>query len=195
MNTSFQRFEIVRVNGSRLTNSKMRIRTSQSYNLRGFTGPINSELGPYKDDPTIRAAQRKLYDKLINEGKLKDEQVVWCVQNCSPLRVEAGQYLHVIDVDARDIVTYIDSLAWCHIIGYGPRYILPEDSQSLRRQAAINGGDYASALRTLEDNFLDANLPADLWSAVSKEIADKKSDQVLMRFPFEYSSIIDVSIF
>ncbi len=194
MNTSFQRFEILRVNGPIPTNSKMRVRTTQGYDLREFAGPINLDLGSYRDNPTIKAAQRKLYDKLIEEGKLSDDQVVWGVQNNSSLRVEVGQYLHVIDVDTRDIVAYIDSLVWCHILDYGPRYIPPDDLQSLRRQAAINGGDCATALRTLEDNFLDANLSADLWSAVSKDIIDKTSDQVLLRFPFKYSAIVNVSI-
>jgi hypothetical protein len=173
----------------------MLVQTTQGYDLRIFTGRINLELGTYKHDLTIKGNQRKLYDMLIGSGRLDNDQVVWCVQNKSPIRLEAGQFLHEIDVDARDIATFVDSLAWCHINGYGPRYILPEDHQALRCQARrLNSADSTAMLRQLEAEYLEANLPSDPWSVVLKDVTNKLSDQFLLKFPFGYSKIVDVKV-
>ena len=46
-------------------------------------------------------------------------------------------------------------------------------------------GDY-------EDDYLAVNLPNDLWSGVTKSDVSKKSDQLLLKFPFTCSTIANV---
>ena len=166
----------------------MRVRTFRGYDLRTFNGRIELARGTYKDDSKVSSAQRRLYD-LIGE-----DQVVWCVQG-QLLGEEIGRYHHEIDSDSRDIVAVVDALVWCHIAQYGPRYIPPEDRRDLRFQAATSGvDDRDAALRKAEDDYLAANLPADLWAAVTKQGITKKSDQLLVKFPFEFSTILNVEV-
>lgn len=165
----------------------MRVFTLQSYDLRTFAGPIDLDHGSYKDDANVSAAQRQLYDLI------KEDQVVWCGQDEPILHAALGHYLHDIDVDHRDIVAVIDSLVWCHIIKYDSRYIPPEEHADLRHQAAISD-DYDDALRKAEDAYLAENLPEDLWAGVTKLAVSKKSDQLLLKFPFVFSTIANVDI-
>jgi hypothetical protein len=150
--------------------------------------------GAYSDNQVIKNAQRKLYDLLKADGKLKDDNVVWCNQELPLSGSEGGRYLHEVIADPTDVIAIIDSLIWCHISKYGPRYILPEDHCALRRQALASGDDYDRTLCRLEDKYLADNIPADLWSAVVKTTVAKKSDQLLLKFPFEYSAIIKVCL-
>jgi len=166
----------------------MRVLTLQGYDLRTFSGPIELNRGTYNDDENIVAAQRRLYD-LTNQ-----DQVVWCGQGEPCLHGQTGSYVHDIDADPRDIVTVIDSLVWCHIIKYDSRYIPPEEHSDLRFRSATSGGDYDAALRQAEDDYLAANLPNDLWSGVTKPEVSKKSDQLLLKFPFTFSTIANVDL-
>jgi len=166
----------------------VRVRTFQGYDLRTFNGRIELARGTYKDDSKVSSAQRRLYD-LIGE-----DQVVWCVQG-QLLGEEIGRYHHEIDADSRDMVAVVDALVWCHIAQYRPRYIPPEDRCVLNIQAATSGvDDRDAALRKAEDDYLAANLPADLWAAVTKKGITKKSDQLLVKFPFEFSTILNVEV-
>jgi hypothetical protein len=172
----------------------MQVLTIQDYDLRTFTGPIDLNCGSYSHNQVIKDAQRKLYDLLKAVGRLTDDNVVWCDQDQPIMRDKGGRYLHEINADSRDVIAVIDSLAWCHIINYGPRFILPEDHCALRRQATTSGEEYGPALRRLEDMYLADNIPADLWSTVAKSTVAKKSDQVLLKFPFEFSTIVKVRL-
>ena len=166
----------------------MRYVTLQGYNLITFTGPINLGLGTYKDYPEIIQKQQKLYEII------QEDQVIWCAQSEPPLVGCTGYFVHDIDVDSKDIVAVVDGLIWCHIIKiYGPRFIPREEHMELRFQVSTSGAnDYDVALRRAEDEYLAANLPTDLWSGVIKSEVSKKSDQLLLKFPFKYSSIVNV---
>jgi len=163
----------------------VRVYTLQGYDLRRFRGPIDLAQGSKKNNDTISDAQRRLYS-LIGEN-----QVVWCRQDGPVLHGETGRYLHDIDVDRRDIVAVVDSLIWCHYIGYECHYIPREEHAELEEQA-IGSDDPDIALQELEDKYLAANLPKDLWSGVTKTEVNRKSDQLLLKFPFDYSTIANV---
>ncbi len=163
----------------------MRLSTIQDYDLRTVECPIDLICGTYNTNDSISHAQQTLYELV---GK---DQLVWCAQSTPFLAGKVGRYLHEIDVDSRDIVAFVDSLVWGHIIGYGARYIPPEDHSELRSKVPANG-DYESAVQKVEDEYLKANLPADLWAAVRKQEITKESDQVLVKFPFTFSTIVDV---
>jgi len=168
----------------------MRYVTLQGYNLKTFAGPIKLGLGTYKDYPDVLQAQRRLYE-IIHE-----DQVIWCSQSEPPLVGCTGHFVHDIDVDSKDIVAIVDSLIWSHIINstfYDLRYIPREEHIKIQIQVTINGAnDYDAALQRAEDEYLAANLPTDLWSGVIKSEVSKKSDQLLLKFPFKYSSIVNV---
>lgn len=161
--------------------------TLQTYDLRNFSGPIDLARGSYRNDANVSAAQRRLYD-LITE-----DQVVWCGQDEPTLYGAKGHFLHEIKVDSRDIVVVIDSFVWCHLINSDSRYIPPEEHADLRHEAAMSH-DYDKALRKLEDSYLAKNLPEDPWASVSKVAVTEKSDQLLLRFPFVFSTIGNVDI-
>ena len=168
----------------------MRAWTIQCYDLRTFKGPIQLDCGTYNDDSTVLDAQRQLYDLVKKDG-----QVVWCNQVESIVPDDVGRYLHEIDVDVRDVVAVVDSLVWCHLLNYGPRYIPPQEYVQLRRLAATNGhNDDDSALRMAEDEYLRDNLPTDLWSSVTKPEITKRSDQLLIKFPLDFSKAVSVQI-
>lgn len=117
---------------------------------------------------------------------------MWCQKE---VHRSAGEYVHEIDVDPRDLIAIVDALIWCHILDYGPRYILSEDHANLRHQARIESPENNDAtLRTLEDDYLAANLPDGLWCAVLKPEITKNSDQLLVKFPFEFSTIVSVEL-
>ncbi len=163
----------------------MRLYTIQDYDLRTFDGPIKLSLGTYNINENISRAQQKLYE-LVGE-----DQVIWCSQDEPFLKGKAGRYLHKIDFDFRDRVAIVDSLVWGHIIGDDPQYIPPDDLSELRSQIDTNG-DYETAIQKAKDEYLAANLPADLWSAVRKQEITKDSDQVLVGFRFSFSKIVHV---
>jgi hypothetical protein len=121
-------------------------------------------------------------------------KVVWCGQDEPCFHGQTGRYVHDIDADPRDIVAVIDSFVWCHIIKCDSRYIPPEEHNDLRFQAATSGRDYDATLRQAEDDYLAANLPDDLWSAMTKPEVSKKSDQLLLKFPFTFSAIQNVDV-
>lgn len=166
----------------------MRYVTLQGYNLITFTGPIKLGLGTYKDYPEIIQKQQNLYEII------QEDQVIWCTQSEPVLVGCIGHFIHDIDVDSRDIVAVVDGLIWCHIIKiYGPRFIPREEHMELRFQVSTSeANDYDVALRRAEDEYLAANLPTDLWSGVIKPEVTKKSDQLLLKFPFTYSIIANV---
>ncbi len=168
----------------------MHVQTIQGYDLREFKGKIKLDCGTYKDEPNapeVSRAQRKLYDRI------DEDQVVWCSQVGLDLPHKSGGYFHIIDIDFRDSVFVVDSLIWCHINYNDPRYILGEDRSDLRFQASNSGADdWEAELHKLEDDYLTANVPADLWSAVIRDEITKESDQLLVKFPFESSRILDV---
>jgi hypothetical protein len=167
----------------------MRVKTVQGYNLKEFRGRIELNRGTYKDDRFVSDAQRKLYERL------QDDQLVWCVQDSPILIGEVGRYLHEIEVDHRDIVAIIDTLVWCHIIGYGSRYIPHVDWAEVELQAMTRGEVWDEAGRQrAENDYLAKNLPAHLWSGVTKSEITKTSDKVLLRFPFAFSTIVDVRV-
>ncbi|HUE70017.1 MAG TPA: hypothetical protein VMP01_03940 [Pirellulaceae bacterium] len=167
----------------------MRVHTDQGYNLREFRGRIDLGRGTYRDEPLIVEAQRKLY------GILQEDQVVWCVQTPPILAGAVGRYLHEVEVDHRDILAIIDTLVWCHIVGYGRRYIPHVDWAEPEFQAMTRGEVWDEAARQrAEDEYLAKNLPADRWSALTKSEITKKSDQVLLRFPFAHSTIVNVRV-
>lgn len=166
----------------------MRVLTLQGYDLREFRGPIELNRSTYNDCKNIIAAKKRLYD-LIDE-----DQVVWCGQDEPCLHGETGRYIHDIDADRRDIAAIVDALVWCHIIGYNRCYIPPEEHGDLRFRAATSACNYDAELRQAEDDYLAANLPDDLWPSVIKLEVSKKSDQVLLKFPFAYSVITNVEV-
>lgn len=157
--------------------------------MREFEGPIRLRRGPYGDHPEIFRAICKLH-KHINE-----DQVVWCSQDSDfCLHNEVGRYLHEIDAVEQDVVAIVDALVWCHVAGYGERYIPPSEHDELRNKAALQDGDYEEAIRIEEDRYLAEILPKDLWTGVTRDGIIRPSDQVLLRFPFECSSIISVQL-
>lgn len=164
--------------------------TLQGYNLITFTGPIKLGLGTYKDYPEIIQKQQKLYEII------QEDQVIWCTKSEPLLGDCSGKFIHDIDIDFRDKKWVVDSLIWCHIINnkwYGPRFIPREEHMELRFQVSTSGAnDYDVALQRAEDEYLAANLPTDLWSGVIKSEVSKKSDQLLLKFPFTYSIIANV---
>src|SRR5262245_35089772 len=111
---------------------RLQLFTLQTYDLTKFGGPINPELGTYRDDPRIIAAQRELY------RRLGTDQVIWLSQ--TPPHISSkhiGHFVHKLDVDSREIKTIIDGLVWNHIIRDDPRYIPPEEHLSLREKARL----------------------------------------------------------
>lgn len=166
----------------------MRVLTLQGYDLRTFCGPIELSHGTYTDDPKISLKQQQLYD-IIGE-----DQVIWCSQDEPVLHAKTGKFIHDIDTDPRDIIAVIDSLIWCHILEYDPRYIPPEEHIDLRYQAGNSEGNYDEELRKAEDAYLADNLPKDLWTGVIKDDITKKSDQLLLKFPLVFSAIANVDI-
>lgn len=166
----------------------MRLLTLQGYDLRTFCGPIELSQGTYRGDPQISFKQQKLYD-IIGE-----DQVIWCGQDEPVLHAKTGKFIHEIDTDPRDIVAVIDSLIWCHILEYDPRYIPPEEHSDLRDQAGNSEGKYDEELRKAVDAYLADNLPNDLWTGVIKDAITKKSDQLLLKFPLVFSTIANVDI-
>ena len=98
----------------------------------------------------------------------------------------------MIRVDPRDVVAVVDTFAWNHVIG-NKRYIPERDHDKLRYDAAINSeGDYREALQAAEDEYLREHVPADPWSVVLKPRVCDGDDQVLSRFPFEFSTVVAV---
>ncbi|HCO23317.1 MAG: hypothetical protein CME31_27215 [Gimesia sp.] len=156
--------------------------------MRTFCGPIELSCGTYRDDLNISFKQQQLY------GLVNEDQVIWCGQDEPALHTETGKYIHDIDADPRDIVAVIDSLVWCHILDYDSRYIPPEEHSDLRYQAGNSEGNYDEALRKAEDAYLADNLPKDLWTGVIKDDITKKSDQLLLKFPLVFSTIVNVDI-
>lgn len=74
-----------------------------------------------------------------------------------------------------------------------PRYIPDSEHSHLHNRAAMSEEeDYDEALRKAEDEYLAANLPDNLWSGVIKPGVTKKSDQLLVKFPFGNSEILNV---
>jgi hypothetical protein len=167
----------------------MRGWTIQSYDLRVFEGPIELDRGTYNHDSAVLNVQRQLYDLVKEDG-----QVIWCSQVRSVFPDDVDRYLHEIDIDSRDIVAIVDTLVWCHLLNYGPRYILPQDHRELRLTAMNSRNDYHTALRTEEDEYLRDNLPTDLWSSVTKKEITRSSDQLLIRFPLGFSDAVSVQI-
>ena len=161
--------------------------TLQTYDLRSFSGPIDLAVGSYRNDANVSAAQRHLYDLI------KEDQVVWCGQDEPFLYGAKGHFLHDIEVDSRDLVVVIDSFVWSHLIDNKSRYIPPDELADLRHQAAMSD-DYDKTLRKLEDSYLAQNLPEDPWASVSKVAVTEKSDQLLIKFPFVFSTIGNVDI-
>ncbi len=168
----------------------MRFWTIQGYDLRTFKGPIDLSQGSYKDSDTIPPEQRKLYERI------QTDQVVWCEQDEPYLcRKKKDQFLHAIDFDVEndvdvddDNIFVVDTLAWCHIIGYDSRYIPKSDHVKLQYQADMSDGDVCK----LEDEYLAAHLSDNLWCAVIKKKITRKEDQLLVKFPFDFSKIVSV---
>lgn len=141
----------------------------------------------YSDRPDIARAQRKLYD-LIG-----DDQVVWCVPVAKHyIGGEIGRYFHELEIDSRDVVAIIDTFLWYHIIEPSSRYIPLEEHRQLKLGADTNGEGDESNLHSLEDKYLADHLPDDLWLAVRKPEKDKATDEVVVKFPFTYSTIRSV---
>ncbi len=161
----------------------MRFVTLQGYNLRTFNGPIELDLGTYRNHDFISRCQRRLYDQIGSD------QVVWCGQTDPCLHNQSGKYIHDIEVDERDIIKVVDGLVWCHILNYGERYIPDEEHTALRSHAAVSDGDYETTLRQAEDEYLSKHLPEDLWANVTRDSLQKDSDQLLLAFPILYSAI------
>jgi len=161
--------------------------TLQGYNLLEFQGNIDLGRGRYHDLPAVRAAQQQLYEMI------GDNQVVWLSQVQPMLNHEAGRFLHRIQVDDRDVVAVVDTFAWNHILK-NERYIPLNDHKRLRYEVRIgNAGDYPEAVRVAEDEYLRQHISADLWSAVVRTKVENEDDQVLVRFPFAFSSkVVDV---
>ncbi|MGO8746292.1 MAG: hypothetical protein ACLQNE_09905 [Thermoguttaceae bacterium] len=160
--------------------------TLHGYNLLEFQGNIDLGRGTYHDHSALRAAQQQLYE-MIGEN-----QVVWCSQDRPILNHVVGQFLHRIRVDDRDVVAIVDTFAWNHIIK-NERYIPPSDHDTLRYNVGIGtNGDYQEALKAAEDEYLRQHLPTDLWSAVVRTKIENDDVQVLLRFPFAFSNVIDV---
>lgn len=167
----------------------MRVQTIQGYDLRAFTGRIELERGTYKARSKISCAQRRLYHLV------KEDQLVWCAQGELMLFAEAGRHLHEIDIDCRDIAAVVDSLVWCHIVYDDPRYIPAEEERGLWRQVVSSGvEDCDAAFKNAKDEYLAANRPDNLWSAIIKSEITRKSDQLLVKFPFEHSKIVSVQV-
>ena len=160
--------------------------TLQGYNLLEFQGNIDLSRGSYHDLPDVRTAQQQLYE-MIGEN-----QVVWCSQDRPMLNHEAGRFLHRIRVDDRDVVAIVDTFVWNHIIE-NERYIPASDHDGLRYDAGLStNGDYEEALRAAEDEYLRQHLPANLWSAVVRTKVENDDVQVLVRFPFAFSKVVNV---
>jgi hypothetical protein len=124
--------------------------------------------------------------ELIRLGRASDDQIVWCSLGEQPLyKEDIGKNLHAIDVVETDVVAVVDTLIWCHIIGYAPNYILNDDDERLRYESEVTG----RPLEDLREAFLSNRLPNDLWSGVVKEESNSESDQVLLRFPLDGSDI------
>src|SRR4051812_12765370 len=105
--------------------------TLQGYDLRQFKGSITVDCNGYDDG--IRNKQRKLYELIGTD------QVIWCVLDSAPLCRQEGNFLHRIEVDPRDVVRVVDALIWCNILGYGQRYIPPQEHAELRKEVALSG--------------------------------------------------------
>ena len=160
--------------------------TLQGYNLREFQGNSDLARGTYHALPAVRAAQQQLYE-MIGEN-----QVVWCSQYQPMLNCEVGGFLHRIRVDDRDVVAIVDTFVWNHIIKH-ERYIPLRDHDTLRDNLEIGtNGDYEEALKAAEDEYLRQHLPADLWGAVVRTKVENEDHQVLVRFPFAFSKMVDV---
>jgi hypothetical protein len=159
--------------------------TEQGYDLRCFSGPIDPAKGTYHDQPRIARALRRLYEMLGQD----EGQIVWFFQEGPRFACKPGCYLHKVDVDERDIVCVVNGFVWHHIIR-DERYI-PERHQRELHHAAAN----AAELREKEDAYLRGNLPGDLWASVRRQgvqSPEDPEDQVLVRFPFTFSRVIDV---
>lgn len=172
---------------------RVRVFTLQGYDLCTFAGPIKLECGTYRSSAKVTEAQRTLY------GLINEDQVVWCGQEEPTLVGASGRYLHEIVVDDGDIVAVIDTLAWYRIIGYEPRYIFPEVHQDLRQRAVASGGDYEEELRRLEDKWLEKYSPQELseeelWKRVRRRTIENWWDELLLKFPFQFSTIAKVDV-
>ena len=160
--------------------------TVQGYSLLEFRGGIDLAQGTYREMPHIKAAQQRLY-QMIGEN-----QVIWFSQDCPVLVGETGRFLHRVQVDERDVVAIVDTFVWNHIIK-NVHYIPGNDHSTLRYNVATCAdGDREKALRAAEDEYLRQHLPADLWEAVLKPKVENTDVQVLARFPFAFSKVVDV---
>ena len=126
--------------------------TVQGYNLLEFRGEIHltqyvpTDAG--RDDGTTPA----LRDARDGSGYLV------LPRPTRPGR-RGGRFLHVVRVDARDVIAVVDTFAWNHIIG-NKRYIPEDDHDKLKYDAAMNSdSDYLEALQAAEDEYLRNTSP------------------------------------
>ena len=168
--------------------NKSKYYTLQGYDLRSFKETIYHDRSTNNADTKTIQAKQQLYE-LIGE-----DQLIWC--SCSKptlLTTNLGQFLHEIKIDYRDKVFVIDTFLWSHILGYDESYILNEDLDILKYKAMKSNQDYDESLRKLTDSFLKKIPPRDkIWSSVLKAKTTKSSDQILIKFPFHFSSITNV---
>ncbi|MEP4680788.1 MAG: hypothetical protein ABJ015_04000, partial [Rhodopirellula bahusiensis] len=137
--------------------SPLQSQTIQGFDVREFKDRLDPTRGKHANDPKIWPALRRLY------GIVDTDQFLWCSQTALQLNDESNRYLHKITVDERDIITVINSLHWCQIIGYQPRYIPPDEHAGLRDQAVFSEDDYDDALKRIEDEYLAKNRSDHPW--------------------------------
>lgn len=162
--------------------------TIQGYDLRTWTERIDPSKSRYAEDPVKGPALRKLIEII------DDDQFVWCSQSALIRQFESGCYWHQLCVDRRDVLWYVDSLHWCQILGYSKNYIPREEEEEIQAQAVASDEEFESALERITRRYLSENRSADPWRDVLKRDRTKKSDQLLVQFPFEHSQIVDVQL-
>lgn len=170
-----------------VASERVRMYSEQGLDLRGFRGRIDAMRGTYAGQSRISGAQAKLYSEV-----LCNDQIVWCslaAPESIPLSVLV--YLHIIDIDRRDIAAVLDGFIWEHIIG-NERCVPPEEHEQMRMSCCFCNGDNHAQLRGLENAYIAENLPDDPWSSLLASDLDCRMPQVLVAWPFKHSRIVSV---
>ncbi|MCK9304746.1 MAG: hypothetical protein M0P27_05060 [Bacteroidales bacterium] len=161
--------------------------SEQGVDLQTLQGDLDLARGTYADIKQIRMAQARLYSEI-----LETDQVIWCSRDQSEVvSLDSPKFLHVIEADCRDIVAVLDGFLWEHIIG-NRRCVPPEEHERMRFSCCSSGGNRHGILKSLEDDYISKNLPADPWKSVVVSNIDHPMAQILLGWPLKYSMIKNV---
>ena len=171
----------------------MIVYTEQGFNLRTFRGPLDRKRGTYSSqtDPTeieIASAQSRLYDELIHT-----DQVLWCsLERLAPDPRHEARYVHTIEVDDCDVVTFLNGFVWENII-HKNRFVPPQERERMRHACCRDDPETRKKRITqLEDEYIKTHLPDDLWSNVIEKTISCLLSTVLLNWPLRHSRITGV---